>query len=100
MHETDTDDEDCFEEFLVYTREWVNRVNRGGLHRVTDETFLLFRSMELTVRNYLIGTKISIDEAIDELDVKFRFFPQEIFLFSRQSFACSKQEILRKKQYF
>ena len=43
MYETNDDDDDCIEEFLVYTRQWVDRVNRGSLHRVTDETFLLFR---------------------------------------------------------
>lgn len=62
----DDDDEDN-NDFLSCTREWVNKVNRGGLHLVTDETFLLFKAMELTVRHYLIGTSISIEEAIEDV---------------------------------
>ena len=40
MHESDSDIET--DNFLDYTKEWVSRINRGGLFRVSDETFLLF----------------------------------------------------------
>lgn len=38
---------------LNYTKEWVDKVNRGGLFEVPDETFALFVAIELTMRNKL-----------------------------------------------
>lgn len=63
--------EDCTsdngEDFLQYTKEWLSQIDRGGLYKVTDETYLLFHWMELTTRKYLKGQKIEIDEALDEI---------------------------------
>ena len=39
--------------FLQYTREWIDAVNRGGLFVVNDETFELFKAIELITRQVL-----------------------------------------------
>lgn len=41
------------ESLLQYTREWVERVNRGGLFDVSDEAYSLFVVIELTMRRKL-----------------------------------------------
>ena len=64
MHE---DDDEMGDDFLSYTKEWISRVDRGGLHKVNDETFLLFQWMELTIRKFLQGCSIDIDGAISEI---------------------------------
>ena len=43
---------DCF---LEYTKEWVQRVNRGGLFPLNNTTYLFFISIEKQVRNILLG---------------------------------------------
>ena len=40
-------------EFLQYTKLWVEQVNRGGLFRVSNDTYLIFRAMELASRRVL-----------------------------------------------
>ena len=42
------DETDC-EDFLAYTRHWVDRVNRGGLFIVSDLSYLLFEQLELNI---------------------------------------------------
>ena len=44
---------DCDVDFLQYTKLWVEQVNRGGLFRVSDDAYLLFREMELISRRVL-----------------------------------------------
>ena len=39
---------------LDYTREWIDRVNRGGLFDVSDEAFMLFFSIEEAMRGKLV----------------------------------------------
>ena len=39
--------------YLDYTKEWIERVNRGGLFRVNDKAFVFFTHLELRVRTYL-----------------------------------------------
>lgn len=65
MHEDD--DDEMGDDFLSYTKEWISRVDRGGLHKVNDETFLLFQWMELRIRKFLKGCSIDIDGAISEI---------------------------------
>ena len=38
---------------LAYTREWVDRINRGGLFDVSDEAYHLFLAIELSMREKL-----------------------------------------------
>ena len=38
---------------LDYTKEWVERVNRGGLFDVSDEAYRLFVSIEMAMRSKL-----------------------------------------------
>ena len=42
-----------FYDFLDYTRAWVDQINRGGLHEISDDFFLLIKKMELVVRDVL-----------------------------------------------
>ena len=36
--------------FLQYTKLWVEQVNRGGLFRINNDTYLVFRAMEFASR--------------------------------------------------
>ena len=38
---------------LDYTKEWVERVNRGGLFIISDEAYRLFASIEMAMRSKL-----------------------------------------------
>ena len=38
---------------LDYTKEWVEKVNRGGLFDISDEAYRLFLSIEMSMRNIL-----------------------------------------------
>ncbi len=40
-------------DFLEYTKEWMSRVNRGGLFPLNNQTFLLFSEIERTARTLL-----------------------------------------------
>ena len=60
------DDVDA-DNFMEYTKEWIAKVDRGGLYKVSDETFLLFKAMELTIRKFLQGKEINITTATDEI---------------------------------
>lgn len=40
-------------DFLDYTKEWISKVNRGGLFPVNDATFLLFTEIEKQTRRLL-----------------------------------------------
>lgn len=39
--------------FLDYTTEWIKAVNRGGLFEVNDDTFNLFRAIEVKTKEVL-----------------------------------------------
>ena len=60
------DDVDA-DNFMEYTKEWITKVDRGGLYKVSDETFLLFKAMELTIRKFLQGKKINVTTATDKI---------------------------------
>lgn len=40
-------------DILDYTKEWIDKVNRGGLFPLNDVTFLFFVSVEVEVRHIL-----------------------------------------------
>lgn len=74
---------------LEYTREWVDRVNRGGLFDVSDAAYLLFYAIEEAMREKLTshltrsvlltpdqseeGKRIIIDEVVRDCDVQYRW---------------------------
>ena len=58
MHEEESERE--LPSFLEYTKLWVEKVNRGGLFLVDDNTFLLFGAMETAVRRILSTTTFSV----------------------------------------
>ena len=39
---------------LEYTTRWTALVNRGGLFEINDGTYMLFRSIEMKVRSYML----------------------------------------------
>jgi len=45
----------CGEEndFLKYTRAWIEQVNRGGLFEVNDTAYMLFKEIEINLQNNL-----------------------------------------------
>ena len=56
-------------DFLSYTREWIDRVNRGGLFPLNDMTYIFFVSVEKEVRAILPThmTKETDKEAFQEV---------------------------------
>ena len=50
MHEENTDSAD---DFLQYTTLWIQKGNRGGLFVIDNDTYLLFRAMELVVHQVM-----------------------------------------------
>ena len=69
MHEdsASASDDNETDDFLAYTRKWITIVDRGGLYKVSNETFLLFHWLELTIRKYLYGHNVDISKAIEEI---------------------------------
>jgi len=39
--------------FLDYTKQWVSRINRGGLFQVSDDTYMFFKEVEKLMRCHL-----------------------------------------------
>ena len=56
MHELEEEKERELPGILEYTKLWVEKVNRGGLFLVDDNTFLLFQAMETAVQRILSTT--------------------------------------------
>ena len=46
-------------EFLQYTTLWIEQVNRGGLFFVSNDTYLIFRAMELAARHVLSVARVT-----------------------------------------
>ena len=61
MHEEE-DDKDI--DFLQYTKLWIDTINRGGLYRVNNDAYMLFRAMELATRRVLSVVRINKDPSI------------------------------------
>ncbi len=68
--------------FLDYTKEWVQRVNRGGLFPLNITTYLFFVSIEKQVRNilvpYLGKNRTSSNEQFQEIIIKTVFDDEEV----------------------
>ena len=66
------------ETFLMYSRRWIDLVNRGGLFVVSDEVYMAFQSMELALQEYLNRVALgkhkkedAIQYIVDDGDVQF-----------------------------
>ena len=46
-------DEGSVDSYLYYTKDWIGRVNRGGLFRVNDQAYTFFVGLEMKVRQHL-----------------------------------------------
>ena len=69
---------------LVYTRKWLDQVNRGGLFPLNDSTFTFFVAIEKQVRNVLpchvikpsdkeTFKKAVIEKVLQDEDVQFHW---------------------------
>ena len=77
------DDTTC-DDFLSYTKTWINRVDRGGLFPVNNTAYLLFKQLEIKVQknynyNKLVASHIPTRDEIAKLimkstDVQFYWF--------------------------
>ena len=75
--------EDHDGDLLAYTKLWLERVNRGGLFPLNDETFHLFIKIEKMVRillpkhmikaNSTKGVEDIIDKVLEDDDVQFHW---------------------------
>ena len=63
MHDDVIDSDD----FFTYSTEWISLIDRGGLYKVSNEVFLLFRWMETIMRRFLTGRSVNIGKAIAEI---------------------------------
>ena len=59
-----TDSESELPPFLEYTKLWIHKVNRGGLFKVNNDVFLLFRAMETAARRVLTISRVSANTTI------------------------------------
>ena len=50
---------------LGYTKEWIDKVNHGGLFPLNDITFLFFVSVEVEVRHILPSHMVKSPESSD-----------------------------------
>lgn len=55
--------------YQQFTKQWIEKVNRGGLFLICDSVYELFQSMETVLRQYLhlLSTdhSVNIDQVID-----------------------------------
>ncbi|XP_038057804.1 uncharacterized protein LOC119729269 [Patiria miniata] len=60
---------DCSDEtartFFQYTNDWIDKQNRGGLFRVSDGVYLLFRAMEQETCKYLTKNNLKTFQGCD-----------------------------------
>ncbi|CAG2238723.1 unnamed protein product [Mytilus edulis] len=56
--------------FLSYTKQWIDLINRGGVYEINDDVFIFFRRMELVVRQYLNDSDASLSVSKDILEKK------------------------------
>ncbi len=71
-------------DFLEYTKSWIDKVNRGGLFSVNNETFNLFIAVETSVRQLLpnrlsssksdTSLQVLAEKVIEEIDVQFYWY--------------------------
>ena len=59
-----TDADASSDDYLKFTREWVEKVNRGGLFVISDSMYMVFHSMEYVLRQYLV--QLSSSHKIDK----------------------------------
>ncbi len=55
-------------DFLEYTKEWISKVDRGGLFPLNNQTFLLSSEVEKTTRT-LLASRILNKRSITQDDV-------------------------------
>ena len=69
------------EGYLEYTKEWLERVNRGGLFKVHDRIYSFFVSLEMKVRRHLpflfssqaLSKQSVVDDIVQDDDTLFHW---------------------------
>ena len=72
-------DEGSVDSYLYYTKDWIGRVNRGGLFKVHDQAYTFFVGLETKVRQhlpFLFNTESTlkqavIDDILQDEDIQF-----------------------------
>lgn len=78
------DDDSEESTYLAYTKVWIEKINRGGLVLIDDETFLLFLAMEYATRSSLstligltgphkLDKDVAIRTVMNDPDVQFHW---------------------------
>lgn len=73
--------EDCID---LYTKRWVELIDRGGLFKIDDRVFVLFHSIEFEIRRHLQKLFLQTDrepknkekmmeEVLNDIDVQFNW---------------------------
>ena len=80
LQEMTHDEEGAYENYLSYTKVWLQKVNRGGLCHVS-EVYLVFKAMELVTKRVLkslikpqgVNKKKALSMLITDEDVQFHW---------------------------
>ena len=70
-----------YDDYFSYTKAWLDKVDRGGLHVVNDEVYLVFKSMEIVTRHVLtsitkpqcMGKRKAVSQILSDNDVQFHW---------------------------
>ena len=81
LQEMTHDEEGAYENYLSYTKVWLQKVNKGGLCHVSDEVYLVFKAMELVTKRVLksfikpqgVDKKKALSMLITDEDVQFHW---------------------------
>ena len=59
----ESDDSTGGNDYLSYTKMWIEKVNRGGLFLISDDTHLLFQAMEYATRScFSLNPHLNLDK--------------------------------------
>ena len=78
--ESDSDNKLLNETFLEYTRGWADRINRGGLFSVNDDSYIFVRRVENVARTVLNSNLIIKYKGKDLRDVLMKNSKQVFLL--------------------
>ena len=90
MNEEEGDDV----EFLHYAKLWVEHVNRGGLFRVNNDAYLLFRAMELASRRVLSIERVTSHPTIKIQEEMQQCIMNDPSVMTHWNYLLSKVEAL------
>ena len=91
-------------DLLGYTKSWIEKVNRGGLFPLNDETFYLFIEIEkkvnLLLPQHIIGSNSCknigtlLDEILRNKEIQFRWAIEAVNIESEEQSQALLKEIV------